>query len=295
MKTADNSARAGNGGGSGGVAVPTPVRTAVATAPAWPVRAAPHRKGWRFLVLCGCLALLLPRSAAAAPLSISCPEMTPLTLVSVLVMKEAYDAIGQPFVLVRYTVPSSLSAASRGAVDGALHRIAGIERLAPDLRRVLVPINMTEVMAMTARPEIQIGDWYSLTAFRIGVQRGFVLYERQTAGMDVIRLDRLDQLIAMLDRGRLDVVVADRLDLMAALRAPAYRDLPASLTQLDTAPLYHYLHKRHEALVPQLRVALEKMQRSGRIRAIRMDVAARLERGDPLPALPVPLQPAPAS
>lgn len=249
----------------------------------------------RVLLLCGWLVVLLPRDALARPLRISCPDMLPLSLVSALVMKEAYDAIGQPFVLVRYSVPQALIAANRGEVDGALHRIGGLERLAPDLRRVLIPVNTTDATVASARPDIQVADWHSLSTYRIGVQRGYILYERQIVGMDVTRLDHLEQLMAMLGHGRLDVVVADRLDLMAMLRTPAYRGLPARLTVLDTAPLYHYLHKRHEALLPPLRAALEKMQRSGRIKAIRADVLARLERDEPLPAPPVPLQSAPAS
>lgn len=288
MELADSTGNAGCPGsgcvtaqalGRGGAVVVRLARTV------W-MRYLPHSNGWRLLLLCGWLVVLLPCGAVAAPLRISCPDMSPMTLVSVLVMKEAYDAIGQPFVLVGYSVPQALIAANRGDVDGVLHRIAGIERLAPELRRVLVPINMTEVTAVAARPGIQINDWYSLIAYRIGVRRGFVLYERLTAGMDVTLLDHPDQLMAMLDRGRLD--------LLAMLQEPAYRDLQARLTVLDAAPLHHYLHKRHEALMPRLRAALEKMQRSGRIRAIRLDVLARLERSEPLPALPVLLKPAPA-
>lgn len=231
-----------------------------------------------------------PAWAAMAPLRFSSTDTDPLTLVSALVLQEAYRAIGQTFVLCPYPSAQALSAANTGETDGALHRIAGIETSYPDLVRIPVAINQTEPIAVVRRADIRIRDWADLGNYRIGIVRSIVVYERRTAGMDVTRLENLDQLLGMLDRNRLDVVVSDRLDALAALHQPAFSELHPQATPIETIPLYHYLHKRHRDWLPRLKAVLEKMKRNGRIQAIRTEVISRLQRGTALPPLPVPVE-----
>lgn len=231
-----------------------------------------------------------PAWAGMAPLRFSSTDTDPLTLVSVLVLQEAYQAIGQTFVLCPYPSAQALSAANTGETDGALHRIKGIEKSYPDLVRIPVAINQTEPIAVIKRADIHIRDWAGLGSYRIGIVRSIVVYEQRTAGMDVTRLENLEQLLGMLDRNRLDVVVGDRLDALAALRNPAFSELHPQATPLETIPLYHYLHKRHRDWLPRLKAVLEKMRRSGRIQFIRNDVISRLQRGAALPPLPVPVE-----
>lgn len=238
------------------------------------------------LLLCSGMA----RPADKLPLSLSCTDTDPSTLVSALVLREAYQAIGQVFTLHSYPPAQALSATNDGLTDGALHRIEGLEKSFPNLLRVPVAINRTEPIAVVKRSDILIQDWSSLGKYRVGIVRSIVVYEQRTAGMDVTRLEHLPQLLGMLDRNRLDVVVDDRLDVLAALRDPAFRDLRPQAAPIEVIPLYHYLHKRHRRWLPQLKAALEKMQRSGRIQAIRNDVILHLQRGDPLPLMPVPVQ-----
>jgi ABC-type amino acid transport substrate-binding protein len=230
------------------------------------------------------------RAATAPPLRLSSTDADATTLVSALVLQEAYAALGRNFVLRAYPPALALRATNDGQVDGALHRIAGLERNFPDLLRVPVAINRTEPIAVVKRRDIRIEDWSSLGNYRVGIVRSIVVYEQRTAGMDVTRLENLDQLLGMLDRNRLDVVVDDRLDVLEALRNPAFRDLRAQDEPIEAIPLYHYLHKRHRDLLPKLKAALAKMQRSGRIQAIRNDVILRLQRGDPLPPMPAPVE-----
>lgn len=247
------------------------------------------------VLLRGILMLLLvwsgtARPAANAPLTLSCTDNDPSTLVSALVLKEAYQDIGQSFMLRTYPPAQALSATNDGQADGALHRIEGLEKSFPNLRRVPVAINRTEPIAVVKRRDIRIQHWSSLGKYRIGIVRSIVVYEQRTAGMDVTRLEHINQLLGMLDRNRLDVVVDDRLDVLQALRNPAFRDLHPQATPIEVIPLYHYLHQRHSSWLPQLKAALEKMQRSGRIQAIRNDVILRMQRGETLPIMPVPFK-----
>jgi polar amino acid transport system substrate-binding protein len=202
-------------------------------------------------------------------------------------MREAYAAIGQPFVIRLYPAERALVEANNGSADASLHRSERVEEKFPHLVRIPVPINMVDVVTVVRRPDLQLRSWASLKPYRLGVVRGIVLYERRTARMHVTKVQYDEELLAMLANDRIDAAVFDRSDALRFLNRPAYRGLRISEPSLEQRPLYHYVNREHAALIPRLQKALEQMQREGRIKAIRDEVIAILKRGGELPPFPM--------
>lgn len=173
-------------------------------------------------------------SAEKPPLAFSSFDTAGLSLTSMLILNEAYSAIGERFVVRLYPGTHALMASNNGFNDGALHRIEGIDKSFANLQRVRVAINQVMAVAIVKRDDIHIRQWQDLSPYHFGTESGVVLFEQRTAGMDVVRMESLKQLLNMLDRGRLDVVVTDQLDALAALRNPAFKHLRVELPVLES-------------------------------------------------------------
>ena len=97
-----------------------------------------------------------------------------------------------------------------------------------------------------------------------------------TKGMNAVELDSDDQLLKMLDKGRLDLVVAqvpDALRSILKFNLTGIHSLDPSISYL---PLYHYLHKKHVDLIPEIERVLEGMVNEGRMDAISHEFLSKI-------------------
>ncbi len=94
--------------------------------------------------------------------------------------------------------------------------------------------------------------------------------------MKVEKVSTNTQLFIKLDAGRNDVVVTSRLEGQLVINELGYHDIQAVEPPLARIGLYHFLHKKNKALVPQIEKVLKEMETSGRLAAIRKDVIAAL-------------------
>ncbi|MDF2446528.1 MAG: hypothetical protein K0S46_1764 [Moraxellaceae bacterium] len=170
----------------------------------------------------------------------------------------------------------SLFAANAGWVDGELHRVGGIEQDYPDLVRVPVPINHYRFVALARDPCLRIQRWEDLESYRIGFVRGTISLERRTRGMRVTLVTEMDDLIRSLQAGRIDVVLTARIVAMERLAQLPGTELFLLELPLEGVPVFHYLNRRHAALVPRLQQALEQMRAAGRIAALEREAEAAL-------------------
>jgi len=106
--------------------------------------------------------------------------------------------------------------------------------------------------------------WNSLKPYRIAFINGWKMFEANAAGARVVhKVDRPEQLFRMLDEGRVDLVLYTRADGMvmaSELGLTAIAPLAPSLKDVD---MYLYLHKKHQALVPQLSQAIRDLKADG--------------------------------
>lgn len=189
-------------------------------------------------------------------------EAPGVTDVALEKLRAAYSQLGIGIDVLTEKPRRALIESGSGATDGEVVRAAVIETQHPDLIRVDVPVARLVTYAYTNRPEMVDMNADDLKKFRVGYVRG-ATFARNAAKEHVESwaVTDLHQLFAMLRTGRLELIIAGRAPARAMIGKLGYEndvwEIPASRREL---PLYHYLHRRHLALVPMIEAELRALQ-----------------------------------
>ena len=191
------------------------------------------------------------------------------------VLQEAYATLGITIEHKPYPILRSIKAADRGAVDGQLFKVEGIEDEYPDLLKIPVPINYFDLMVLARKDAPKIPDWESLRRLKVGYYRG-VFYIRNKASLigikDTYEIDTHEQLVRMIQLKRIDVGLIAHIAGYKILKKMEQDQVVLQKPQLQRVYVHHYLNKKHQHLVPQITSALNEMQRNGRISLIRTQI-----------------------
>ncbi len=180
------------------------------------------------------------------------------------VVQEACRRVGVAMQPVRLPAARALENADDGVDDGVYSRIEGFEVRYPGLVRVPESLGEIVYVAFSRNPRLVIENWVSLKPLAVAVVIGRATSERGTMDVpDLVRVREVGQLFQMLHAGRVDVVVYDHWQGVAAAQREGVADLVVHAPALDRKPLFLYLNRRHAALVPPLTEALRAMKRDG--------------------------------
>lgn len=200
-----------------------------------------------------------------------------LSHMSLAVLKVAYGKLGISVQGKKLPSARSLAFASSGQVDGEVNRIKAIEADFPSLIRVPEVVNYLEGIAVSCNKPIDTTNPENISRYSIGIKIGNVYAEKLTRGMPrVTRLPSAPQLNEMLKAQRVDLIVIDRVWATMQRDNPGNDCFILNEPPLVTIPLYHYLHKKHAALAPQIASILKEMEESGESRAIRTRILHNL-------------------
>lgn len=204
------------------------------------------------------------------------PGEDPATTLAARVMREAYRRIGLDLEALPMPGERALLSANQGDTDAELYRRAGIDMAYPQLIMVPVPLLNIEIVAFTKLRGLQLNGWKSLSPYRLGYVKGIKVVEEMTVGMRREAVATMHQAFIKLDMDRSDLVLANRITGLAALKAlPAIRGVRVLSPPLTSFPAYHYLNVRHQALLPRLTAALRQMERERLIQRIQDEELAR--------------------
>ena len=218
------------------------------------------------------IAWLFSHSVSADPQTLTIvypPEKNAFHDAAAAIIREAYKRLDIEIVFKILPGERALQSSNRGMVDGELVRIAGIDERYPNLIRVPVSHVMAEQMAFGRDATIVIDGWQSLVPYKFAFHRGYKIAEKNTEGMNRHLTSTDDAAFRMVAAGRMDLALANRftgekiihdlrLDNVVMIKPPVQVDL-----------LFHYLHKMHAGLVPQITAVLRRMEVDGAIDAIR--------------------------
>ena len=208
-------------------------------------------------------------------------EQDPATAIAEQVLAEAYRRLGMALEVQKYPGERSLVSANDGLTDGELYRKVGMERDYPNLIIVPVPLQQYEIVIFTSDTTFPVNGWESLRPFTVGFVRGIKIVEANTAGMRTEAVPTMQQALQKMAMGRTDVVVGNRASGLAAARALKMDDIRVLAPPLASFPVYHYVHRRHEALVPRLTAVMQQMHKEKVMERIQRQVL-----GDSLPLPP---------
>ena len=226
------------------------------------------------LIIMHCFAIPV---IAQEKLVFSTVQPSPIVTVCENVVKEAYQRIGVDVQVIKYPAARALKMAESGKTDGELFRIAGLDQRFKNLIMIPLSVYTMEGVAVTKGISFPVTGRESLKPYKVGRVFGVIWAEKFAKGLNEHGVHDNETLITVLDKGRVDVILASRLTLLSVTKKFDIKDFKVLSPPIASIPLYHYLNKRHEALVPRITSAVQEMEKTGRIKEIKEEMAASLQ------------------
>lgn len=165
-----------------------------------------------------------------------------------------------------YTLPSKrgLHESNVGRFDGEMLRVEGIEKEYKNL--IPVPVAICYVKSViVAKPGIVINSYADFKDHRFGITSGFVGLERIVKKYDltVTRAMNHDALLQLLAKDRVDIAIINKANAVAFVKTQPKGKFTIINDFSRNIDLYHYLHKKHRALVPLITQELKAISDRG--------------------------------
>jgi len=187
---------------------------------------------------------------------------------AVIMIQEVYEPLNIDIDVKYYPPARSIYMADAGEVDGELARMVNMEREFTNLIRVPVAFFSLNYHAYSKNVSFRPKGWLSLKPFHIGFTTGNKIMHTNLATYNVTNASKLQQLWKLLELGRLDLVVATHLEGLAKLSRGDSPSINMLEPAIASVPFYHYVHKKHQALVPELVKSITNMKQRGRFRQL---------------------------
>lgn len=203
------------------------------------------------------------------------------------VLTEAYAELGYMVAIWKLPAERALILANDGMVDGEAARVPVIEKDCPNLVRVPTPIYINRIAVLTKRTDYDPSMGFEgLAGYRLSVRNGYKFLEKATMGMDRHTVSSYEKLLALLESDRVDFGLAEYFDILPTLAEVPLEGVKVLDKPLAINPMYHYLHRKHEKLVPKINAVLRRMDAQGRMEAIAHEMLHELL-GDSLTPCPM--------
>lgn len=191
------------------------------------------------------------------------------------VEKEAFRRLGYTLEIVRLPAERGLRNSNAGIIDGESIRIAGMEKIYPNLIKVDEKIMDWEFVVFS-KQDINISNgWDSLKPYAVSFINGWKILEKNIPKESTLtKVKSVTQLFALLEKDRADLVIYERLGGLALVLDKHYSDIHVIEPPLETRAMYMYLHKKHKDLIPELVRVLKKMKQDGTYRKIARETLA---------------------
>ncbi len=227
----------------------------------------PYLQAGRILFLL--LSLSLCSTLQAQVLVLNNPTAPPLTTDSQdglldVVVSEAFRRCGLELKLIKLPAERALRNANEGIDDGDMSRIAGLEKVYPNLIRVPEKIFDMEFVAFSKQKDMVITDWNSLEPYNVGLIKGWKIFENGTRHLpNVVAVRDADVMFSMLDKNRIEVALYARWLGLYHIKTMNLQGIHDVKPPLATKEMFIYLHKKHHELVPKIAQALREVKQSG--------------------------------
>lgn len=188
--------------------------------------------------------------------------------ISAVVLTEAYSRLG--IVVEAQQNPSfkSLELVNTGKLDGEISRAAGLEKLYSNFVRVPVPVHQFSFAAFTTNVELPEPTWEKLRPFSIGIKQGSDILLRRLQGMEPIQVLNHEEMFKQLAEQKFDICISGQLHGLKIINELSLDNVKLLEPALEEMPIYHYLHKKHQKLIPDLVRVLLQMTDEGYMRQV---------------------------
>jgi ABC-type amino acid transport substrate-binding protein len=219
----------------------------------------------KYLLLRFALVLLLfclPASASSNLLIFNRPADTPQARYVIDLLKMAYKEIGYEVHIIDFNHQSALIAANNGILDGQLGRIADVKDDYPNLLKVDFPLFDFNLVLLKNCQHCRYKELKSL-AIQSSYPAAQSYIDKHPFGGDVIKVRNITAQLNLLTQKRVEGTIL--LDFMLKTKHPDFNQAAFHKEVLMPMQSFHFVHKRHEALIPKLTRALQKLQEEGKV------------------------------
>ncbi|MBI5556467.1 MAG: transporter substrate-binding domain-containing protein [Deltaproteobacteria bacterium] len=236
-----------------------------------------------FLLLFLLLCLPVRVSAGDAPLVLNTSAFPPVTSYDKsgfldLLYQELFARLGIAFEIQILPAERCLQNANAGIDDGDTCRIAGLDNTYTNLVRTTEAVMGYEMVVFSRERDFPVTGPESLAPYALGIVTGWKILERATGEHPArISVDTIDQLFMMLDQGRIEIALIDRLVGLDAVKRLGIKGIRILSPPLLTGDWFLYLHKKHQSLIPRIDGELRKMKQDGSYGRIHRQVLDRYE------------------
>lgn len=198
-----------------------------------------------------------------AELVITAPAGHYLLPVGWSILQEAYAPLSIDIRMLELPPARALVYVSDGNADAELARVAGIEQDFPNLQRVPEPLITLYLVAVSRSADATLPQLQRARRGHLVIRRGARYVEDLTASWRPVQVDTVEQQLNLLRSGRADYALVE--SLQPQFNLPVSAEVPLYQTMLAEVPIYHYVHEKHQALIPLLTASLKQLHQSGRI------------------------------
>lgn len=213
--------------------------------------------------------LLLPHTAWARKVYRLGYKASPVVMQAVARLEEAYTRAGLLVEFVELPHKRSLTFANDGVLDGDVARISGLETTYPNLRRVKFKVTSFNGVALVLdKKDIFAYRKSLLDSYRVGGILGIVWVEKVMNGRPYEQVKGHDILFRMLLEGRVDILLSSELQARRIIESDKalYGHVRILKPNVMELPLFHYVNKQNEDIIPLLESALKAMESEQRSR-----------------------------
>lgn len=184
---------------------------------------------------------------------------------------EAFRRSGVKLKLVKLPAERGLINANSGIEDGDMVRIAGLEKLYPNLIRVPEKLIDFEFAAYSKNPDISVSQ-KTIRSHVVGHVTGWKIYEHYLEGAEhIVTANDPEQLFLLLARDRAEVVLYACWMGEARIKKLNLKGIHLLKPLVAKRAMFIYLNKRHRELVPRIAKAIRDLKREGFYEKVRRE------------------------
>ncbi len=229
------------------------------------------------------LLVIFPAGSYANEITLSTVTTAPLTTPNLngfldLVAKEALARNGYKLRTVYLPAERALKNVNAGLEDGEMARIAGMEKLYPNIIRVPEKIIDMEFVAFSRNNITLNNGWADLPKYAVSFINGWKIYEENVPKeTEVTKVRTARQLFSMLEKKRADLILYERWGGLLYIKNKQLSSIKLQLPILAKKEMFIYLHKKNKFLVPKLAKTLKQMKQDGSYNTIANQILSPLQ------------------
>lgn len=196
------------------------------------------------------------------------PLDSPLVQAIVPKLTKAFKLIGYQFIAINSPSERSLILANKGMIDGEISRAHNFHQVTDNqyanLIRIEHKMTSTWLSLFSARKDIKIDELEDLSSYNLGYFRGRKLFTKMLK--DYVPESNIHQVeddlqgFKMLALNRVDLFMTSKAEGYSLINSQADFNQIAEVKQIAEIAIYSYIHKKHQALLPELLDSLKRIE-----------------------------------